>query len=581
MKRRSALAILAASAAAPVVLTSCTDSAQEEVQEIDAFRQSWDEEITIDVFAVLANYMGMQEGWFAKLVKDKFNMRLNIIAPNVAGGGDTLFNTRVSAGDLGDLVVTTKGTQMRELVDGGLVLDVTPYYPAMENLGRYDAAVQHLGEEYGGLYALPTQVSSIKPWEPSEGVDPTFGTYLRWDFFAEQGYPQIGTLEDLLPVLARMQAAHPTTDDGRPVYALSLFKDWDGNMMVMAKQPACLYGYDEMGFVLAKADGSDYQSILDPDSQYVRALRFYYEANKLGLVDPESTTQNFDTVNAKYQNGQVLLSWWPWLAQAAFNTDANLDAGKGFMLTPVDDQVVYSYGAEAYGATQVFAVGSQAEDPERIAAFLDWLYSAEGAYSGANQTAGASGPRGLTWELDPAGAPVPTAVGEQVYLEGDADVPADWGGGKYTAGASALNTTSVLPADIDPATNLPYSYKSWPSYQALTGNPVQEDWTARTGATTAMEYLRDSGQLLVGAGAGYASSGDDSLLETTRNQVKAVIVQMSWQMAFARDDAQFESLLTEMRQTAEGLGYADVLEADMADARAQSEAREAVVEAFR
>lgn len=33
----------------------------------------------IDVYTQLANYAGMQVGWFAKLIKDKFNIELNII----------------------------------------------------------------------------------------------------------------------------------------------------------------------------------------------------------------------------------------------------------------------------------------------------------------------------------------------------------------------------------------------------------------------------------------------------------------------------------------------------------------------
>ena len=67
-------------------------------------------------------------------------------------------------------------------------------------------------------------------------------------------------------------------------------------MMNAGKQLVTYYGYDESGFVLAKADGSDYQSILDSDSEYIRALKFYFEANQMGLVDPESTTQNYDTL---------------------------------------------------------------------------------------------------------------------------------------------------------------------------------------------------------------------------------------------------------------------------------------------
>ena len=86
-------------------------------------------------------------------------------------------------------------------------------------------------------------------------------------------------MEDLLPALQKMQEAVPTSDSGKQTYAISLFKDWDGNLMSNAKPEASLYGYDEIGFVLAKADGSDYQSFIDSDSAYVRSLKFLFEAN--------------------------------------------------------------------------------------------------------------------------------------------------------------------------------------------------------------------------------------------------------------------------------------------------------------
>ena len=253
LRKKVSLALVALLAAGS--LASCSAGGAEQ-GAFDEFPEKWDEEITIDVFDGLANYMGIQQGWFAKIVEDKFNMKLNIIAPNVAGGGDTLYNTRVAAGDLGDLIITDKGEKLDELIEGGLVQDSANYYGAMDNVAEFDAAVEKLNDGKDGVYGFPSAVSSLKPTEPSEGLNPTFGPYLRWDYYKEAGYPQISTLEDLLPVLADMQAAHPTADNGQPAYAFSLFKDWDGNMMVMAKQPACFYGYDEMGFVLAKADGS-------------------------------------------------------------------------------------------------------------------------------------------------------------------------------------------------------------------------------------------------------------------------------------------------------------------------------------
>ena len=139
--------------------------------------------------------------------------------------------------------------------------------------------------------------------------------YVRWDAYKAIGYPEIKDLDGLLDVMKQMQEAVPTSDSGKPTYAMSFFKDWDGNMMNNAKQPTCYYGYDELGFVLAKADGSDYQDITDSDSIYMDVLEFFYKANQMGLVDPESTTQNYDTMYSKYQDGQILFSFWPWLGQ--------------------------------------------------------------------------------------------------------------------------------------------------------------------------------------------------------------------------------------------------------------------------
>ena len=560
-------------------LAGCGGAAESDTDAASS-ESGYDETITIDVYNGLANYMGMQEGWFAKIVRDKFNMELNIIAPNVAGNGDTLYQTRTAAGDLGDLIIVDNGQQYNELVEAGLLTDASEYYETMENVQRFDAAVQNLNKDADGLYGFPTSVSTLKATDPPEGLDPTFGAYVRWDLYGEQGYPEIGTLEDLLPVIQKMQEDNPTTDSGKKVYGFSLFSDWDGNMMNAGKQLVTYYGYDESGFVLAKADGSDYQSILDSDSEYIRALKFYFQANQMGLVDPESTTQNYDTLFAKFQEGQVLFSWWPWLGQAAFNTTTNLTEGKGFMLAPIQDQKIFSYGAEVYGGKQFIGIGSNAEDPERIAAFIDWLYSSEGVLANSSQTSGSSGPEGLTWEMKD-GEPVLTEFGKQALLDGDGDVPEEYGGGSYKDGVSALNVNTVLPIDINPDTGFPYAYTMWESYQNETTDPVKEDWSKNMGgAESTIGYLEENDQLLVAPGASYVAPEDSSEISTLRNQAKATIIEYSWRMVFAKDEAEFDQLLKEMQETADGLGYQTVLEFDMNNAKDQNEKRVEVAKEF-
>lgn len=106
--------------------------------------------MTVEVFDSLASSQGLQKsGWFAKIVKDKFNIKLNIIAPNVSGG-DTVFDTRSASGNLGDLVIVGTGNgRLNKLVKAKLIEDMTPYYSSMKNVKKYDSAVKSIAKQAG------------------------------------------------------------------------------------------------------------------------------------------------------------------------------------------------------------------------------------------------------------------------------------------------------------------------------------------------------------------------------------------------------------------------------------------------
>lgn len=93
--------------------TSSTDSSNQELYQIEMFN-------------TYANYMGIQGGWFGKIIKDRFNIELNIIAPQVAGTGDALYQTRSAAGNLGDIIVQPK-SRMADCFTAGLLMDMSPY----------------------------------------------------------------------------------------------------------------------------------------------------------------------------------------------------------------------------------------------------------------------------------------------------------------------------------------------------------------------------------------------------------------------------------------------------------------------
>ena len=85
---------------------------------------SHDEELTLEVYDVAANYQGLQSGWYGKILKDKFNIVLNIIAPQVSGDGEALYQTRTAAGNLGDIILLDNA-DMLECIDVGLVADMS------------------------------------------------------------------------------------------------------------------------------------------------------------------------------------------------------------------------------------------------------------------------------------------------------------------------------------------------------------------------------------------------------------------------------------------------------------------------
>ena len=174
--------------------------------------------LTIDVFDAQANSQGIQEGWFGQAVKDRFNLELNIIAPNVSLNGDSLLNVRAAAGNIGDvIIINADRNALSDMVSQGLFTDISGYLKDKEIYKRYKNAIDTLNEGLDGIYAIPSSISTLDPSEPDVISEPTFMPYIRWDYYEELGCPEISSLEDYLPVFKAMQENHPTNENGDPV----------------------------------------------------------------------------------------------------------------------------------------------------------------------------------------------------------------------------------------------------------------------------------------------------------------------------------------------------------------------------
>lgn len=99
---------------------------------------------------------------------------------------------------------------------------------------------------------------------------------IRWDLYRELGYPEIKNLQDLAAVLKKMQQIDPTDDSGDKTYAVSLWPDWDEDLVAnVASTATAYYGYDKMNIGLYDSKTGKYYDALMDNGPYLEMLRWY------------------------------------------------------------------------------------------------------------------------------------------------------------------------------------------------------------------------------------------------------------------------------------------------------------------
>ena len=588
MKGKKLISLLCAGAMTASLLAGCGSSSEsadssaasgsEKGTETTAEADSTDstasdgDTMTFEIFDVAANYQGIQTGWFAKVVKDRFNIELNIIAPQVAG--DAIYQTRSSSGNLGDILILESG-QFKECVDAGLIKDIGADIWNYSNLADYKDQIDVLnngleGNDNGAIYGIPTEMLSTSPTSYSQ--DTIYSSpLLRWDLYKELGTPDIADLDGLLDVLEQMMEKHPTNDAGDACYAMSLWPDWDGGdgMLGIANvvQLTTWYGEKIKGSAILKPDGT-FIPLTDKNGTYYKILKFLYEANQRGLVDPDSATQDWNSACAKMSAGQVYLMWYSW--QTGFwNSTERLKDGTGFIFTPVADQEYYTDADAYYGSGRVWAVGSQVDDEKyaKIMEFLDWYASPEGLMFQH------SGIEGFNYEVGEDGKL--TQINSNALMD-NLNVPEEWGGGGYSDGNNAINQWIVNANSINPLTGESYVVNYWSSYKEETLTDMKREWRERFDAEEPADYMKKNNKLIISPNVSVSLPIDTADISVIRNQCNETVCDYSWRMIYASDDANFDALWDEMSKTLDGYGFQDLVKFDTDKYQIELDAKNAV-----
>lgn len=312
-----------------------------------------------------------------RYIKDKFGIILEYT--NVTT--DRL-KVMASSGDLPDIVEIHGGdVDMNDLIDAGSLWCMDDWLEEHgDNLKeKIPTALKYAKEVIGDgkTYFIPTNVQTANPDLPNKNG--FVGFYTRWDYYKELGYPDVSTEDKYLDVLKQMVDAHPTTADGKKVYALSGWSDW-GLWPYMISYPFDMGYTNQPSNQFINEETGELEDMLTvEDGAMWKSIYFYNKAYRMGIMDPEAFTMKNDQYDAKIKNGEVLVCHYNWC-----EPDKNVcgDDAAMYMIPGTFPYAMSIYPKEnpiGYNVSNSLVISADCEYPERAMELIDYLTSDEGA----------------------------------------------------------------------------------------------------------------------------------------------------------------------------------------------------------
>lgn len=511
------------------------------------------EVIKLNVYSQLANFSGKQIGWSADILKKKFNVELNIIPE-----GDGVFETRMTSGNLGDIVVwgadndkyplAVKNNLLFGWEDDNVLDEYGPYIKknmpdALKKNKELTKTITNGASDK--LYGFGANVALNS--KDHESFFYTWDT--RWDLYKKLGYPKIKNLQDYHKMLKNMQKLCPSDDSGNKVYAVSLWPDWDDAMIMYVKAMAtAYYGYDELALGLYDPTNGKYHDALEENGPYLEMLKWFNDLYQDGLIDPDSMTQTYDEMIAKVQNGGTLFSIFNYSGSLGYNTKEHTSAGKLMYCMKPEDASPIVYGMNTQGGDRVWSIGAKTEYPEKCMEIINYLATPEGRMTMEY------GPKGYTWDYDDQKHAYLTDVGMKCQKDKNTTMGGGYKGSYHDGELQINNVTWSLDASNPDSDGETYNKESWASYNATPSSDIEKDWRDKTGCTTINEYM-EKGKYTVAPGTSFSKETQDTTLKTTWNQVTTEIKNSSWKAIYAKSDKKFDSVVASMKKSAKKYGY--------------------------
>jgi len=359
----------------------------------------------------VGNQFGVLTDPVSKYIQKETGITINAIDASDSSNWSVRLNALMASNDLPDIFMLADNTKdLSELVTANQVLPLDKYItptiaPNMSSDSKAKAAMDYsratLSPDGKTLYTLGMCRGT---WD--DNIQPTCGNFFREDLWAQLGHPAINSYDDLLTVLKQMQDLQPKTPEGKKVYAIGTWfgdsmgwGDWDmTNPRGWATGNLYLEGDRTLTADISTGLPSTTCTLTDPNSMFWQQMEFYYKANQMGILDPDSFTQKWDAYNGKENAGQYLYVNEGWnvkvinnaLKAAGHNTE-------GFTQIPPIATTEAIEQSNNIGGERQYCVSASTKYPERAVHLLDWLES----YN--NSVIMGNGIPGVYWTQDSTG----------------------------------------------------------------------------------------------------------------------------------------------------------------------------------
>ncbi len=503
------------------------------------------EVVTIEYYGMQNNRNSM-DGFMNDYLEEKIGVRVDVIPWD-----NDKTQALLASGDLPDIGRYYVNGSFAPVMRTGLVMDLSDYTDKFPNLTEnWPLAVQFAREvicEGEGLYCVPLEIGDYNSYPIDTG---TYQIQLRWDVYEAIGAPEINNTDDLIDVMKQMMEYMPEAEDGTKTWGLAAFPEWDGsNQMSSAGKIAAISGVQlNVGSSLMEYDirNDVLRPMIDKESTYIEGVKFLFDCQQAGVLDPDSVTQTYNATQAKLKSGAVMCVMSGNYVDV-YNSDAHGNGENPSGYLPLVNDWIYSTcnGPQQIGGsnTSTIAVSASTDKLDACLAFINEMYDEHTMLTMYN------GPQGETWDV---------VDGKLVSLEGFENILAT--GSHTLASGEVLQSGQWWAAwgwtnDTLTSYGEPARQSEWSSTAlANTSTKIFDMWRKTTGYQLPIEAYKEKGTITYNALATrfMPSLDDDSSM--IRTSVGEIVVAESWKMVYAQDEEEFWSIFDGMREKCEALG---------------------------